>query len=223
MFRSLFRAQGGGGVAAGPPPGLQDATLEVLALAAGGRLLPSRAPAALQALLPGEELMAPTGPVQAAAADAAWLLWLDLAEVGAVAEGEEGGSEAWRRRLLEAVQALLAADLLSKPKLLESGEPDFLAAVGVIACPEAFRKKMLKINTRTFYVQEKYNLLCEESEGFAKLIVALYQFAAHSERESDAGDRGDGGGRGQQSCTQVGSPQGGSAPQNARTRRSRAD
>lgn len=187
-------------MAAGPPPSLQDATLEVLALAAGGRLLPSRAPAALQALLPGEELMAPTGPVQAAAADAAWLLWLDLGEVGAVAEGEEGGSEAWRRRLLEAVQALLAAGLLSKPKLLESGEPDFLAAVGVIACPEAFRKQMLKINTRTFYVQEKYNLLCEESEGFAKLIVALYQFAAHSERESDAGDRGDGGGRGGGGC-----------------------
>ncbi len=174
----------------GPRLGPQDAALEVLALASAGRLLPARAPAALRALLSGE---ASPEAVQAGAADAAWLLWLDVGEAGAVPSGEEGGAEAWRERLLEAARALLAAGLLSERKLLEAGEPDFLAAVGVIACPAAFRKKVLKTNTRMFYVQEKYNLLCEESEGFAKVVVALYQFAAHSEGEGE-GEDGSGGG-----------------------------
>lgn len=175
--------EAGEGLRLGP----QDAALEVLALAAAGRLLPARAPAALRALLSGE---ASPEAVQAGAADAAWLLWLDVGEAGAVPSGEEGGAGAWRGRLVEAARALLAAGLLSERKLLEAGEPDFLAAVGVIACSAAFQKKVLKTNTRMLYVQEKYNLLCEEPEGFAKVVVALYQFAAHFEGEGEDGSGG---------------------------------
>lgn len=40
---------------------------------------------------------------------------------------------------------------------------------------EMFKKQLVGYNTRTFYAQQKYNLLREENEGFAKLLIELNQ------------------------------------------------
>ena len=52
-------------------------------------------------------------------------------------------------------------------------EGELLAAAGLIKDVESFDKKLKKLNTDQVYKQQKYNLLREESEGYAKIVVVL--------------------------------------------------
>ncbi|CAG8533338.1 7839_t:CDS:2 [Ambispora gerdemannii] len=52
-------------------------------------------------------------------------------------------------------------------------DPTMLKRVNLIENPSAFERKSVRINTSMQYRQQKYNLLHEESEGFAKLIEEL--------------------------------------------------
>lgn len=44
------------------------------------------------------------------------------------------------------------------------------------------QKRLVKINTGLVYKQQKYNLLCEETEGYAKLYNVLYAFPPPAQR-----------------------------------------
>lgn len=56
---------------------------------------------------------------------------------------------------------------------LERLEASMLEAMGIVASAELFNKKLVKLNTGMFYRQQKYNLMREESEGFARLLILL--------------------------------------------------
>ena len=59
---------------------------------------------------------------------------------------------------------------------METGDTDFLAETGNSVSQEAYHKKLVQVNTRLHYAQRKYNLLREESEGYAKLIAGMLRF-----------------------------------------------
>lgn len=58
---------------------------------------------------------------------------------------------------------------------MEQLEVETLAKCGIIDDPNMFKKKMNVVRTRNIFEQQKFNLLREENEGFAKLIVELNQ------------------------------------------------
>lgn len=58
--------------------------------------------------------------------------------------------------------------------LKASLEYDLLHAAGLVSEPQLMRKKLLRINTKALYTQMKYNLLREESEGFAKVLTLVH-------------------------------------------------
>ena len=53
-------------------------------------------------------------------------------------------------------------------------DPVLLQACGLLQPDETLMKKIRKLNTELFYKQQKYNLLQEESEGYAKLLTLLF-------------------------------------------------
>jgi len=55
----------------------------------------------------------------------------------------------------------------------ERFEVEMLEAVGLINSSKLFTKKSARINTSLLYKQTKFNLLREESEGYAKLITEI--------------------------------------------------
>eukprot|EP00981_Chlorochromonas_danica_P005826 scaffold1193_cov159-Ochromonas_danica.AAC.4 len=50
-----------------------------------------------------------------------------------------------------------------------------LVEAGIIRDEDSHQKRMIKVNTNLVYKQQKYNLLREEVEGYAKLTLALQQ------------------------------------------------
>ncbi|XP_065885468.1 THO complex subunit 2-like isoform X2 [Dysidea avara] len=52
-------------------------------------------------------------------------------------------------------------------------EVDTLEAVGIIPSSKVFNQKYVKMKTRLFFKQQKFNLFREESEGYSKLIAEL--------------------------------------------------
>jgi hypothetical protein len=67
------------------------------------------------------------------------------------------------------VSASLAAQLLDAAQLV---------ALGLAPSTAVFNKKVVRQNTKDSYTQRKYNLLREESEGFAKLFARLAEDGA---------------------------------------------
>ena len=67
----------------------------------------------------------------------------------------------------------LAKELPNSDILLCQLPPDILSGSQVLSDDRIFLKKLLRTNTRNLYVQKKYNLLHEESEGYAKLVTEL--------------------------------------------------
>lgn len=68
------------------------------------------------------------------------------------------------------VGALAAA---GEEAVLEEVELAVLEKAGVAANAEVLARKAVRCRTARFYTQRKFNLFREESEGFAKLLVAL--------------------------------------------------
>ena len=69
---------------------------------------------------------------------------------------------------------LVSADLICAR--LDSAE--MLEELGLVRQAQAFHKGQVKINTRAFFTQKKYNLFREESEGYSKLIAELSELPA---------------------------------------------
>lgn len=65
-------------------------------------------------------------------------------------------------------------DVVPEFSLKASLEYDLLHEAGLVSGPPVMRKKILRINTKSLYTQRKYNLLREESEGFAKVLSLLH-------------------------------------------------
>ncbi|KAL3317814.1 THO complex subunit 2 [Cichlidogyrus casuarinus] len=59
--------------------------------------------------------------------------------------------------------------------LMERLSEDTLQALSLIASKDAFNKRYVRCKTRIFFKQRKFNLLREESEGYAKLLSLLIQ------------------------------------------------
>lgn len=76
-------------------------------------------------------------------------------------------------RLCAFTKDVASSGLVELPILQTSLELNLLQGAGLCASEQNEKKKMTKINTNFFYRQQKYNLLREESEGYAKLVVIL--------------------------------------------------
>ncbi|CAK6441230.1 unnamed protein product [Pipistrellus nathusii] len=59
--------------------------------------------------------------------------------------------------------------------LKERLDPETLESLGLIKQSQQFNQRSVKIKTKLFYKQQKFNLLREENEGYAKLIAELGQ------------------------------------------------
>ena len=82
-----------------------------------------------------------------------------------------------RVKLAELANALVEKErVITKPTLMTQCEGEFLEEAGFVASASAFRKKEIRVNTRLVYTQKKFNLLREESEGYAKVIAVLGAF-----------------------------------------------
>jgi THO complex subunit 2 len=98
--------------------------------------------------------------------DFADVLWLVGMEV------ENKDSDEWGK-LCTLVKVIAGEDLVSVQALKTVLEADLLQGGGLVEDATAFTKKIVKMNTKNLYTQQKYNLLSEESEGYAKLITLL--------------------------------------------------
>lgn len=161
----------------------QRACLEIVARVATGEVPASSAAAFLGSL----NLAASSGGGAAdALGDALWTVGLQLADDKDAGEaaikdaksGKGGKDGAGSARGWQAVADLTRA-LAALPPFKDSGalerslEPELLAAAGLVTSAESFEKKLKKVNTDAVYRQQKYNLLREETEGYAKLVVLL--------------------------------------------------
>ncbi|KAG8553731.1 hypothetical protein GDO81_003527 [Engystomops pustulosus] len=82
--------------------------------------------------------------------------------------------EKWRRDHFTQL-VLSCLYLVSDTILKERLDPETLETLGLIKQSQQFNQKSVKIKTKLFYKQQKFNLLREENEGYAKLITELGQ------------------------------------------------
>ncbi|XP_041931252.1 THO complex subunit 2 [Alosa sapidissima] len=98
-----------------------------------------------------------------------------LADVFGVLDIETSCTEEKHKR--ENFTSLVGACLFCVPDaiLKERLDPETLESLGLIKQAQQFNQKIVKIKTKLFYKQQKFNLLREENEGYAKLITELGQ------------------------------------------------
>ncbi|XP_022539435.2 THO complex subunit 2 [Astyanax mexicanus] len=98
-----------------------------------------------------------------------------LADVFCVLDIETGCLEDKHKR--DHFTQLVGACLFCVPDavLKERLDPETLESLGLIKQAQQFNQKIVKIKTKLFYKQQKFNLLREENEGYAKLVTELGQ------------------------------------------------
>ncbi|TKS83482.1 THO complex subunit 2 [Collichthys lucidus] len=98
-----------------------------------------------------------------------------LADVFSILDLETGALEEKNKR--DHYTQLVGACLFFVPEaiLKERLDPETLESLGLIKQAHQFNQKIVKIKTKLFYKQQKFNLLREENEGYAKLITELGQ------------------------------------------------
>lgn len=90
----------------------------------------------------------------------------------------ETSADVENKRRRDALVRLLSATcetVVSEAVLRERLELETAGDAGIVANKKAAGTKYVKLKTRLYYKQQKFNLLREESEGYAKLIVELSQ------------------------------------------------
>ncbi|XP_076041102.1 THO complex subunit 2-like protein isoform X4 [Oratosquilla oratoria] len=96
-----------------------------------------------------------------------------LVEVLTVVDLEVSTMEKYQKQREHLILVIKALNL---DKLLkERMEIETLGEAGVVKAKKTFHTKQIKLKTKLFYKQQKFNLLREESEGYAKLITELNQ------------------------------------------------
>uniref|UniRef100_A0A6Q2Z6K4 THO complex subunit 2 n=1 Tax=Esox lucius TaxID=8010 RepID=A0A6Q2Z6K4_ESOLU len=97
-----------------------------------------------------------------------------LADVFCILDIETSSLEEKNKR--DHYTQLVGACLVSPYAILkERLDPETLESLGLIKQAHQFNQKIVKIKTKLFYKQQKFNLLREENEGYAKLITELGQ------------------------------------------------
>ncbi|XP_047462426.1 THO complex subunit 2 [Mugil cephalus] len=98
-----------------------------------------------------------------------------LADVFSILDLETSALEEKNKR--DHYTQLVGACLFFVPEaiLKERLDPETLESLGLIKQAHQFNQKIVKIKTKLFYKQQKFNLLREENEGYAKLITELGQ------------------------------------------------
>jgi len=94
-----------------------------------------------------------------------------VVEVVALVELELSGGDKARRDTLVAFMQALGLEKMYKERL----ELDTLEEIGVVRNKKMFHTRQIKVRTKMFYKQQKFNLLREECEGYAKLVTELNQ------------------------------------------------
>uniref|UniRef100_A0A8C6C5E1 THO complex subunit 2 n=1 Tax=Monodon monoceros TaxID=40151 RepID=A0A8C6C5E1_MONMO len=98
-----------------------------------------------------------------------------LADVFCVLDIETNCLEEKSKRDYFTQLVLTCLHLVSDTVLKERLDPETLESLGLIKQSQQFNQKSVKIKTKLFYKQQKFNLLREENEGYAKLIAELGQ------------------------------------------------
>ncbi|XP_063046121.1 THO complex subunit 2 [Engraulis encrasicolus] len=98
-----------------------------------------------------------------------------LADVFSVLDIETSCMEEKHKR--DNFTQLVGACLFCVPDaiLKERLDPETLESLGLIKQAQQFNQKIVKIKTKLFYKQQKFNLLREENEGYGKLVTELGQ------------------------------------------------
>ncbi|KAJ1445110.1 transcription factor/nuclear export subunit protein 2-domain-containing protein [Pelagophyceae sp. CCMP2097] len=156
-----------GSLAAKSPNDWNLLCFELLAHVASGDVPPKKAAPLIAAALEKRKDKAE------AAECVADCLWAHDVQLGAAKLATE------RARLVETVVLLEASGAVGAPVLKRLLDEDCLEAAGLVQ-GAAFLKRMKKINTDRVYRQRKYNLLHEESEGYAKVVTLLAQLGGHA-------------------------------------------
>ncbi|KAF7808544.1 THO complex subunit 2 [Senna tora] len=82
----------------------------------------------------------------------------------------------YRSRLVKLARWLVESDVVPIRLLQERCEEEFLGEAELIKIKaQELKGKEVRVNTRLLYQQTKFNLLREESEGYAKLVTLLCQ------------------------------------------------
>eukprot|EP00871_Galdieria_phlegrea_P005522 jgi/Galph1/5971/GphlegSOOS_G4556.1 len=89
--------------------------------------------------------------------------------------GEDLDAEAMQEKISVAVADGRKSNYFMDDCLKESLEFECLETLGLLSSATQWTRKAIRTNTRLFYTQEKFNLLREESEGFAKLVTDLFR------------------------------------------------
>ncbi|KAJ3190353.1 THO complex subunit 2 [Gaertneriomyces sp. JEL0708] len=79
-----------------------------------------------------------------------------------------------KSRLIALGKELVMRDFIPHVLMRERLELDFQQAIGLISDTRALAKKEVRMRTSLLYVQTKYNLLREESEGYSKLVAEIF-------------------------------------------------
>lgn len=111
----------------------------------------------------------PDTPTPALVADVLWFSWVELealTDTSMLAEQKV--------QLTKLAIDMMSMALTTKQHLMQRSEGDFMEQIGFEKA-DIWRRKEIKANTRRVYTQKKFNLLREESEGYAKLATLLSQ------------------------------------------------
>jgi THO complex subunit 2 len=82
----------------------------------------------------------------------------------------------YRSRLVKMTKSFVESSITAPRLLQERCEEDFLWEVEQSKLKgQDLKSKEVRVNTRLLYQQTKFNLLREESEGYAKLVTLLCQ------------------------------------------------
>ncbi|XP_055499527.1 THO complex subunit 2 isoform X3 [Leucoraja erinacea] len=98
-----------------------------------------------------------------------------LADVFCVLDIETSCMEEKNKRDLFTQLVLACLCLVSDTVLKERLDPETLESLGLVKQSQQFNQKSVKIKTKLFYKQQKFNLLREENEGYGKLFTELGQ------------------------------------------------
>ena len=120
------------------------------------------------------------------------MIWLEMSMMAAASSSssEDHGSTEYPEALVELLKSLVAEVPNLKGPLLEIMDVSLLHKAGIIASEAELQKKIRLTNTQQHYRQHKFNLMVEESEGFAKLLHAILLLLNHKVVSSSSEDGG---------------------------------
>ena len=153
-------------------PKTRAATQELVDNVAWGSTAAQDAAMRLRANLPAE--VGGAGDESGVMSDAVW-----VASVEASVQGE-GSLVAGR--LAHLVHALVGTGVCDPVAFCERLGADILEKAGLLSSEDGLARRQIRVNTKFAYTQHKFNLVREESEGFARLVVELTGLPESSER-----------------------------------------